>query len=65
MEKLKIKNKQKTADTIARTIRISGETFDKITNIAEENKISFNNVINQIIEYGLNNLENTKKDGKK
>lgn len=65
MEKLKIKNKQKTADTIARTIRISGETFDKITNIAEENNISFNNVINQIIEYGLNNLENTKKDGKK
>jgi len=65
MEKLKIKNKQKTADTIARTIRISGETFDKITNIAEENNISFNNVINQIIEYGLNNLENTKEDSKK
>ena len=65
LEKLKIKNKQKTADTIARTIRISGETFDKITNIAEENNISFNNVINQIIEYGLNNLENTKEDSKK
>lgn len=64
MEKLKIKNKQKTADTIARTIRISGETFDKITNIAEENNISFNNVINQIIEYGLNNLEESKKDSK-
>ena len=65
MEKLKIKNKQKTTDTITRTIRISGETFDKITNIAEENNISFNNVINQIIEYGLNNLENTKEDSEK
>lgn len=64
MEKLKIENKQKATDTIARTIRISGKTFDKITNIAEENNISFNNVINQIIEYGLKNLEDTKKDSK-
>ncbi len=64
MEKLKIANKQKATDTIARTIRISGKTFDKIADIAEENNISFNNVINQIIEYGLNNLEDTKKDSK-
>lgn len=57
MEKLKIENKSKTNNTITRTIRISGTTFDKISTIAEEKNISFNNVINQIIEYGLNNLE--------
>lgn len=57
MEKLKIKNTKKCVDSITRTIRISGETFDKITEIAEKNNISFNNVINQIIEYGLNNIE--------
>ncbi len=57
MKKFKINNTSKSNDTITRTIRISGSTFDKITELAEKNKLSFNNVINQIIEYGLNNLE--------
>ncbi|MCL2860000.1 MAG: hypothetical protein FWF46_05500 [Oscillospiraceae bacterium] len=57
MSKLKIKSDIKSNDTITRTIRISGSTYDKITKLAEENKISFNSVVNQIIEYGLENLE--------
>ena len=57
MNKLKIKGNSKTNDTITRTIRISGTTFDKITQLAEKNNLSFNSVINQIIEYGLKNLE--------
>lgn len=57
MEKLKIKKEQKGNDTVTRTIRMSGTTFDKINALAEKNEISFNSVINQIIEYGLNNLE--------
>lgn len=57
MEKLRIKKEQKGNDTITRTIRLSGSTFDKITELAEKNKLSFNSVINQIIEYGLDNLE--------
>ena len=57
MNKLRIENNSKTNDTITRTIRISGETFDKINELAEKNNLSFNSVINQIIEYGLKNLE--------
>ena len=57
MEKLKILNFSIRNDTITRTIRISGKTFDKINDLAEKNKISFNSVINQIIEFGLENLE--------
>jgi predicted HTH domain antitoxin len=57
MEKLRISNIQKGNDTITRTIRISGSTFDKIMELADENNISFNNVINQIIEYGISNLD--------
>lgn len=56
MEKLKINNDNKGNDTITRTIRLSGTTFDKINDLAEKNNISFNSVVNQIIEYGLNNL---------
>lgn len=57
MEKLKILNFSKRNDTITRTIRIGGKTFDKINDLAEKNNISFNSVINQIIEFGLENLE--------
>ena len=57
MQKLKITKNQKGKETITRTIRINGETFDKITKIAENNDISFNSVVNQILEYGLNNID--------
>lgn len=57
MEKLKILNFSKRNDTITRTIRISGKTFDKISDLAEKNELSFNSVVNQIIEFGLKNLE--------
>lgn len=59
MDKLKIEKTQKSNDTITRTIRMNGKTFDKITDLAEKNDLSFNSVINQIIEYGLDNLEET------
>ena len=48
---------KKENDTVTRTIRISGETFDKISDLAEKNELSFNSVVNQIIEFGLKNLE--------
>lgn len=60
MGSFKIEKSVKSNDTVTRTIRISGSTFDKINELAEKNSLSFNNVINQIIEYGLNNLEETK-----
>ena len=55
--KIKDWKSTKNNDTITRTIRISGKTFDRINELAEKNDLSFNNVINQIIEYGLENLE--------
>ena len=57
MKKLEIKKNSKSNDTITRTIRISGDVFDKITEIAEKNGLSFNSVVNQIIEYGLENIQ--------
>jgi predicted CopG family antitoxin len=57
MGKLKIVVNNKTKDSITRTIRMSGDSYDKISAIAEKKEISFNNVINQLIEYGLENLD--------
>lgn len=56
MNKLKIIGKKSTKDSITRTIRMSGDCYDKITSIAEQEKISFNNVVNQLLEYGLKNI---------
>ena len=58
MEKLKIEKSSKTSNSVTRTIRISGATFDKISELADKNEVSFNCVINQIIEFGLSNLDN-------
>lgn len=57
MDKLKIVGRSSTKDSITRTIRISGDSYDKISNIAEKQNISFNNVVNQLLEFGLNNIE--------
>lgn len=57
MNKLKIEKNNKSNDTITRTIRMSGKTFDKISELAEKNELSFNSVVNQIIEFGLENLD--------
>ena len=57
MNKFKISKSSKSNDTITRTIRTNGTTFDKINELAEKHGLSFNNVINQIIEYGLKNLD--------
>ena len=64
MEKLKIVKEIKSKDTITRTIRISGATYDKINELAYENGIKFNNVANQLIEYALKNLDDGKKNQK-
>lgn len=61
MDKLKITNASKNTESITRTIRISGNTFDTIMDIAEQYNISFNNVVNQIIEYGLQNIDRSEK----
>lgn len=41
MKKLKILNSPKSTDTITRTIRISGKTFDKISELAEKKQFKF------------------------
>lgn len=64
MEKFKIIKSQKSNDTVTRTIRMSGTTFDQITDLAYKHEISFNNLVNQLIEYGLSNIEDAEENKK-
>lgn len=65
MEQLIIKKKQKSEDTITRTIRFSGKAYDEITDLAEKENVSFNYIVNQLIEFGLKVLEEQKKSNDK
>lgn len=60
MGKLIIEQGSNKKDTLTRTIRISGEAYDKIYKIADKNNITFNNVVNQLIEYALKNVEDNE-----
>jgi len=57
MSKFVIKPDSDKISSINRTIRMKPEIFDKITELSEKNKISFNKLVNQCLEYALENLE--------
>jgi len=61
MEKLKIERAEPKIKTLNRTIRIKVEVFDAITELSEKTDVSFNKLINQILEYGLANLDESEK----
>ncbi len=57
MGKFIIQKDTEKISSINRTIRMKPEHFEKIMEISEKNDISFNKVVNQCIEYALENLE--------
>ena len=57
MGKLVINKETERISSINRTIRIKPEVFDKLMELSEKNEISFNKVVNQCLEYALENLE--------
>lgn len=57
MKKFKINKDEDKIQSINRTIRIKAEYFEKLMNLSEKTGVSFNKVINQCIEYALQNAE--------
>jgi predicted DNA-binding protein len=57
MKKLVIKPGEDRVKSINRTIRFKTEYFDRIIEISEKTGVSFNKIVNQCMEYALENLE--------
>ena len=57
MGKLVIKNDSEKISSINRTIRIKPDCFEKLMSLSEKHGISFNKVVNQCLEYALENLD--------
>ncbi len=53
----KIQTEDNKNQSINRTIRIRSESFDKLMELSEKTGLSFNKIINQCIDYALDNLE--------
>ena len=56
MEPFRINTKEEKISSISRTIRMKAETFDKINDLSMKTGVSFNKIVNQCIEYALENV---------
>lgn len=61
MEKFKIPTIQEEK-TMLKTIRIKVPTYNRIETLATKHNISMNKLINDCIEYALNNLEEDEEE---
>ena len=57
MGAFKINTEEEKISSISRTIRMKAETFDKINELNRKTGVSFNKIVNQCIEYALDNME--------
>ena len=60
MKEFVIKTDDAKIQSINRTIRMKPEHFDKIGQLSEETGVSFNKIVNQCIEYALENMSAEK-----
>lgn len=56
MEKFIVKKDDEKIKSINRTVRIKAEYFDKLMELSIKNDISFNKIVNQCLEFALENL---------
>ena len=57
MKKFKVNTDIDKIQSVNRTVRLKAEYFDKLTLLSEETGVSFNKIINQCIEYALQNMD--------
>ena len=57
LEPFKINTKEEKISSISRTIRMKAETFDRINELNMKTGVSFNKIVNQCIEYALDNIK--------
>lgn len=64
MKEFKLPNGE-DEQTVLKTIRMKYATLKKIEEVAKESNLSINRVINECIEFALNNLDNKPFQNKK
>lgn len=57
MKPFKIDTGEEKLSTVSRTIRMKASTFDRINELNLKTGVSFNKIVNQCLEYALENYE--------
>ena len=57
MDKFRITKEGQDKDSINRTIRFRGSTYDKLMTLVDKTNISFNRLVNEAIQFALDRLE--------
>ena len=57
VEPFEINREEEKISSISRTIRMKAETFDRINELNRKTGVSFNKIVNQCIEYALDNMK--------
>ena len=58
----KINTEEEKISSVSRTIRMKAETFDRINELNLKTGVSFNKIVNQCIEYALENYTSSEND---
>ena len=61
MKPFYIDTNENKMSSVSRTIRLKAETFDRINELNLKTGVSFNKIVNQCIEYALDNMEEEKE----
>ncbi len=56
MQPFSVNTEEEKLSSVSRTIRLKAETFDKISALNLKTGVSFNKIVNQCIEYALQNM---------
>lgn len=59
--KFEIKPSEPIHNSINRTIRFPRRVFNRLMELTEQNNISFNKLVNQCVQYALDDLEEPKR----
>ena len=62
MKPFKINTEEEKISSVSRTIRMKAETFDRINELNLKTGVSFNKIVNQCIEYALENQTSSEND---
>ncbi len=57
MEKFRVISESEKLSSVNRTIRFKADIYEKFLYLSESHHITFNKVVNQALEYALDNLE--------
>ncbi len=53
---------KKNIDTIVQTIRFNGDSYNKIYDLSIKYNVSFNYIVNQMIKYAIDNMEENENE---